>query len=294
LPNLAALSDAQVAAIRRFVRDGGCLLATGMSSLCDEMGRVRADLALADLFGASVPAGHSWRDPVQRAAQARQWSQTYLRLPRDSAARHETLRGFTGTDILAFGGTLEPLDLPTPGAMALSFVPVLPLSPPEDVWMRQSDTRIPGLVCGERPGGGRVAYLPADLDRRFARDQLPDHGDLLASLTRWCLRDDVPIQVEAPGLLDCRLYRTRSGAQVLHIVNLNNPNTWRTPVQELVPTGPVRVRVKQPLRKQAVIARSLVHAGELVQASTGPWHQFDVPMIVDHEVVVIGPRGAPG
>ena len=32
---------------------------------------------------------------------------------------------------------------------------------------------------------GRIAYLPADLDRRYARDNLPDHGDLLANLVRW-------------------------------------------------------------------------------------------------------------
>jgi hypothetical protein len=27
--------------------------------------------------------------------------------------------------------------------------------------------------------------MPADLDRRFGRDNLPDHGDLLANLVRW-------------------------------------------------------------------------------------------------------------
>ena len=291
LPNLAALSDAQVAAIRRFVKGGGGLLATGMSTLCDQAGRTRTDFALADLFGASVPAAHSWRDPARRTAQARDWSQTYLRLARTRTARHETLRGFGDTDILAFGGTLEPLDVATPEAMALSFIPALPLSPPEDVWMRQAETPIPGLICHEQPHGARIAYLPADLDRRFARDQLPDHGDLLAALTRWCLRGDVPIEVVAPGLIDCRLFRTRGGDQVLHLVNLNNANTWRTPVQEIVPTGPVRGRVKQPLLDTTVTARALVHEGELVQSRTGEWQQFDLPSIGAHEVVVIGPRG---
>jgi hypothetical protein len=287
LPNLAALADTQVTAIRQFVKNGGSLLATGMSSLCDEAGRVRADFALADLFGAGVPHDHSWRDPARRLAQARGWSQTYLRLPGDPGARPEFLHGFADTDILAFGGTLEPLDVRAPDAMALSFVPALPLSPPEDVWMRQAQTGIPGLICSlHGDARARIAYLPADIDRRFARDQLPDHGDLLAALARWCLRAELPIEISAPGLIDCRLYRCRSGEHVLHLVNLNNPNTWRTPVQEIVPTGPVRVRLNRSLARGRVNVRALVSEQVLAARATGGWHEVDVARIADHEVLV--------
>jgi hypothetical protein len=285
LPNLAALSDTQVAAIQRFVAGGGSLLATGASSLCDEDGKSRADLALAEILGAGVPESHAWRDPAHRATQAREWSQSYLRMPRQEAARHEALRGFAGTDILAFGGALEPLRVTRPGDVALSFVPPVPLSPPEDVWMRQPETRIPGLICSQRPGGARIAYLPADIDRRYARDQIPDHAALLAALVRWCLRSEVPLEVDGPGLIDCRLFRSPAG-HVLHLVNLNNANAWRTPVHELVPVGPVRVRVRVPARKAAVIARPLVREVKLVQAVRGPWHEVEIPTIADHEVVV--------
>lgn len=282
LPNLAALSEAQVAGIRRFVEQGGALLATGMSSLLDESGRARNDLALGELFGASVPAGHSWRDPAARAARAREWSQTYLRLPRNSARRHEALRGFADTDVLAFGGTLEPLTLASPQDVALSFVPALPVSPPEDVWMRTPHTDIPGLVCAER-GGARIAWLPADIDRRFARDQLPDHGDLLASLARWCLRGDVPVELTAPGLVDCRPWRTRAGDVVVHLLNLNNPNAWRTPVQEFVPVGPVRLRLRAagPMNATALVGES-----RLTAKRRGDWIEVEIPGIADHEVIV--------
>jgi len=53
LPNLGALADAQVAAIRRFVERGGALIATGQTSLFDEWGDARPDFALGDLFGVS-------------------------------------------------------------------------------------------------------------------------------------------------------------------------------------------------------------------------------------------------
>jgi hypothetical protein len=53
LPGSAALSDAQVAAVRAFVKAGGGLVASSEASLCDEIGRPRKDFALADLFGVS-------------------------------------------------------------------------------------------------------------------------------------------------------------------------------------------------------------------------------------------------
>src|SRR5262249_27058759 len=51
LPGSAALSDAQVRAVRAFIEAGGGLVATGEASLCDELGRPRKDFALADVFG---------------------------------------------------------------------------------------------------------------------------------------------------------------------------------------------------------------------------------------------------
>jgi hypothetical protein len=58
LPNIGALSEAQCAAIRRFVERGGGLLATGESSLYDEAGERRDDFALADLFGVHATGAH--------------------------------------------------------------------------------------------------------------------------------------------------------------------------------------------------------------------------------------------
>ena len=57
LPNLATMTDEQVAAVKRFVAKGGNLVATGDTSLHDAFGDVRPDYALADLFGAHWIAG---------------------------------------------------------------------------------------------------------------------------------------------------------------------------------------------------------------------------------------------
>ncbi len=59
LPDQAAMSDAEIEAVRRFVHAGGHLLATGDTSRLDERGRRRDESGLADVFGArtTVEAG---------------------------------------------------------------------------------------------------------------------------------------------------------------------------------------------------------------------------------------------
>jgi hypothetical protein len=147
--------------------------------------------------------------------------------------------------------------------------------------MRQPKTDIPGLVLK-----GKVAYLPADLDRRFFRDNLPDHGNLLANLVRWAAGGNLPLTVEGPGLIDCHLYR-QEGRLILHLVNLTSAATWRAPLDELIPVGPLRVRVRLPRDARPSAARFLVSTTRPRLTLTPGWAAFELPAILDHEVVVI-------
>ncbi len=62
LPGIEALSDGEAEAIRAWVAAGGQLLATGLTSACDALGRPRAQFALADLFGVGLERVREW-DP---------------------------------------------------------------------------------------------------------------------------------------------------------------------------------------------------------------------------------------
>ena len=78
LANAAALSAAQVNAVREYVRGGGGLVATAETSLCDELGRPRGDFALAEVLGASYRVGHEPRSrgpPWTRTSPSR-WTRT--------------------------------------------------------------------------------------------------------------------------------------------------------------------------------------------------------------------------
>ena len=78
--------------------------------------------------------------------------------------------------------------------------------------------------------------MPADIDRRFGQDNLPDHGNLLKNLIRWAAKDNIPLSVEGTGMIDCQLYR-QPGRLVIHLVNLTNSATWRQPIHELITVG---------------------------------------------------------
>jgi len=303
LPNLGAMSDAQVASVRRFVERSGGLIATGESSLYNEWGDAHADFALADLFGAHVAEARRTANDAKRRKAAGDTVHSYLRLipegrahvdgpqtgsePAVKGDRHEVLRGFEETDLLPFGGALEPLRVDSGAQVLATFVPAFPIYPPETAWMREPKTDVPGLILNTTASRGRVAFLPADLDRRFSRDNLPDHGDILANLIRWVSRGDVPLAVEGAGLIDCHLYH-QSGRLILHLVNLTSAGTWRQPVDELISVGPLQVRVKLPADVRGKRAQFLVAGRTVTVGITAGWSRIEVKSILDHEVIVLG------
>jgi hypothetical protein len=307
LPNAGGLSDSQCAAVRRFVDRGGSLFATGASSLYDEWGDARPDFALGDLFRAHVtgPRPRSGSQPGDRRSgggRSAPVSHTYLRLtpelrakvdgpkagdePAATGERHVVLRGFEETDIVPYGGTLHELRVDPNAIIPLTYVPPSPTYPPETAWMRQPKTDIPALVLSER-GKSRIAFMPADLDRRYAREHLPDHADLLANIVRWASGGNIPLHIEGPGLIDCHLYK-QPGRMILHVVNLTSAGTWRAPVEELIPVGPLTVRVKLPPGVAGRTARLLVSNQSTSVAVNQGMAVFRVNSILDHELAVIG------
>ena len=303
LPNVGTLTDAQIAGVRAFAGRGGGIVASGATSLFDQWGDPRPDLALGDLFGVGLPADHPLRAAASRRQLAAENTQTYLRLtpelraqvdgphaagePPATGTRHAVLKGFDDTDILPFGGSLAAIEVASSARVLATFVPARPAFPPEAVWSRKTTTNLPGLIVNEPAGAGRVVYLAADLDRRFARDNISDTANLLANIVRWAANDDIPLSIEGPGLLDCHVYR-QPGRLVLHLVNLTNEGTWRGPIDELIPVGPIRVAVRLPEGVRGRSVQLLVSPRKPVLRSSGGWARVELDSIVDHEVVVIG------
>ena len=276
LPDIAAMSEGQCEAVRRFVAGGGALIATGATSLYDESGVARADFGLADLFGA-----HLMGSTVAMKAAALQSAHTYLRITPELRDRVVDA-SFEGTEIVPFGGGLFPLRVDAGAVVPLTFIPAFPILPPETSWMRTPKTDIPGLVVK-----GKVAFLAADLDRRYARDPLPDYANLLAGLVRRAAAGEIPFELKGPGLFDCNLY-TQEGRVIVHLVNLTAMG--RMPVDELIPVGPLHVGVRLPQGVRGRTVKALVGSG-LANRGLAPvvargWARVEIAPVLDHQVLV--------
>ena len=298
LPNLGVMTHSQVDAVRRFVMNGGGLISTGESSLYNEWGDRLSDYALADIIGAHKVSA-SQADLRKEAGDT---LHTYLRLlpemrsnhdgpktdlkPQPGAERHPILKGFDETDIISFGGVLDQLKINSSAQVLMTYVPQFPVYPPETAWMREPVTDIPGLIINTLPGSGRIVFLPADIDRQYSRYNLPDHGNLLANIIRWSAKDNILLSVECQGLIDCNIYQ-QPGNLIIHLGNLTSAGTWRQPVDEYIPVGPVCVKVKLPDGVSGNKIRLLVGEREISVSTDKSWATFTVPSISDHELVVI-------
>jgi len=271
LPNVVSLSDAQCAQLRAFVENGGGLVATHETSLCDERGRRRDDFGLAGLFGASF-AGNV----IERQQNA------YLDIEDHS---HPLLAGLEDAGRMIHGVKRVEIRA-TPGLRApLMTVPTYPDLPMEEVYQRETKTDIPGVLA-HSAGAGRVVYFPWDIDRTFWEIMSPDHGIVLANAVRWVANEAQPLQVEGPGVLDVALWKQQSSVTG-HLVNLSNPMMLKGPFREILPVGPQKVLLRLPEGAKARGVRFLVSEATPRWRQSGAWIETTTPPIALHEVVAV-------
>lgn len=274
LPNIACLSDAQCANLKSYVARGGSLVATHETSLCDETGARRANFGLADLFG--VSAAGPVEGPMINA---------YLRVQHETG--HPILSGFADTDRLINGSFRVPVAADVAFSdPPLTFVPSYPYTPIEDVFPRADHTGIGELYARETASGGRVVYLPSDIDRTFWSVMAPDHGQLLKNIVAWAASEEAPVVVTGQGVLDVTAWQQK-GSLTVHLVNLSNPMLMKGYFREFFPVGEQQVRVQLPPSAR-VKKVQLLAAGQ-----TPNYYEADgflhvtVPTVVDHEVVAV-------
>jgi hypothetical protein len=276
LADAAALSDAQCTAIADYVKRGGSVVATFATSLCDERGRRRDRLGLGDLFGVSFAGKID--GPMQNS---------YLSLDADTATgkRHPVLDGLEDAPRIINGvfrlQVTPTAQFPSP----VTLIPTYPDLPMEDVYPRVAHTDTRELYLREM-GKSRVAYIPWDINRTFWEVMSVDHGRLFRNVVTWALNEPPPVEVSGPGLIDVTAWRQRNSMTV-HLVNLTNPMMMKRPLREVIPIGPLTVRVRLPEGARAGKVQ-LLTAGTSprVDAAAGTL-TVTVPSVEVHEVVAI-------
>ena len=89
-------------------------------------------------------------------------------------------------------------------------------------------------------------------------------------------------------MIDCELYQ-QADRLILHLLNLTSAATWRAPIHELIPIGPlqIKLRISDPGHSRTV--RTLVSRPDQPLAAQDRRRVdcFELQSVLDHEVVVI-------
>jgi hypothetical protein len=263
LANAAALSDAQVAAVRQYVQAGGGIVITGESSLFDELGRPRHDFALADLIGASYkgrPKAPEKRPELDTnfaiTVDENYWKQrsglARLNWTDHALVRDDHLTKLVPTKSVAFRGPMvwvsEPKDA---DSVAWRMTP--------DGW---DQAPLAGAIC-RRVGKGRVVYLACGIDAALWSYAYPYQRRLVARAMQWAAGEPPPISVTAPMCVHATYWtqHTKVGRRfVIHLFNDVNTTAGHglpaadVPLrEEVVPIGGIRMRFDRDVPKQVHI-----------------------------------------
>ena len=220
LPNVACLSDRAAEVVRRFVKNGGGLIATFETSLYDEKFQKRSNFALNDLFKAKYLATHTVSqrvenlnllleanhpvvdDPIVRSKQNTSWL-----IPGKPPEKGTIALVASAAKVAALDG----------GKVLATYNVNLP---PEEAKHRQ-----PAIIASEY-GKGRVVYFPASVDKALFFYPDAYQRQLLANAARWVARDTLPaVEVTGPLILTTTFRRQVSERRtIVHL--LNQASSW--------------------------------------------------------------------
>lgn len=275
LPNIAALSDHQCQQIQDFVDRGGSVVATFETSLYDEHGDKREDFGLKSVF--QVSTNGTVEGPMKNS---------YLQLKADdSGAYHPILEGLEHANRIINGiyrlETSPLSDFPEP----VTLIPSYPDLPMEHVYPRTGETHQREVYLRGQ-GNSRIAFIPWDIDRTFWDILASDHGRLLANIVRWAAKDELPVRVEGPGVVDVSSW-LQEDSMTVHLVNLTNPMMLKGPYRELIPLSTQKVSIQMPDGKELRSVKLLkVNKTVELEVKDGIVH-LEVPTVLDHEIIAI-------
>jgi len=245
VPNAACLSDAQCAMLRNYAQSGGTLLATHLTSVADEFGRLRSDFGLADLFGASFvePAPIEYPDLYLKPADGGL-------IPQDP----QVMR------VRAASGTVRAT-----------------------TWDRGNLRDLGPAVVTNEVGKGRCIYIASGLEAIYQETRMEQVRSYLASLLLPPLQAEQRYKMEfIPGVTP-HLMASRE-CIVLHLLaDVGDKDHLSKARERFFPVEDVHVSLRVPGNIKAVTLMRSGTAAEF--ARDGEWINVTVPRVLVYEAI---------
>jgi hypothetical protein len=226
LPNAASVDDRQADAVRKFVNNGGGLIASLDASLCDEFGTPRPRLALGDVLGvehrgvaATVAGKEKLDENFTRTLPADYWLKRkgvweFKRIAGlNSFLESQKLSELIGRAAVTFKGPLSRIEL-CPGSKVVATVRAKGDSKSDD----------PAIVTNVY-GKGRVVYFAAGIDAAYYLNSYPYHRFILGQAIEWAANSLPPVMVSAPMCVHAVTVRQSKEGERLIVHLFNDVNT---------------------------------------------------------------------
>ncbi|MBE6928693.1 MAG: hypothetical protein E7463_00300 [Ruminococcaceae bacterium] len=226
LPDAYVLEDAEIAALRAYVENGGTLYASGRCAICDNLGGKDPAGRLRDVLGVTITGETSEK-------------LTYIR-PEDGT---DILPGYTASHPLScrsFQTLVEAsADTKVLGRLTLPWV-----HPEDTTKFASAISNPPGRhmdnpsLCIHPYGKGTVIYSAAPIENLTGRD----HSALFARILHRLTGEDLAFTSDAPHPVEIVVYRQKESGN--YVINLTNS---LLPVLTL-PDITLRVRIPEPIK----------------------------------------------
>lgn len=230
LPNVRCMSEKELDVLKSYVRDGGNLIATYATSLCDAGGKERAEFGLSELFGVHY-AG--------KKENTRKDNYQYI-----FDKKHPIVEPDSSKTELLFNAGHTALTKPgNKTKIICTWVPTIQNQPPDKSWVSEFSTEFPTIV-ENKYGKGKVFYFANQPDLLSYETGHPDPRNLLERTIRYLAGPDIPLETNAPSSVHIGLTESiiKRGQYNLTLVNTTS-GSFR-PIRELVPVHDIRIRLR--------------------------------------------------
>jgi Beta-galactosidase trimerisation domain/Hypothetical glycosyl hydrolase 6 len=248
-PNVACLSDSQCLMLVDYVRGGGALLATQMTSVADEYGRMRKNFGLAEVFGAEL----SEPEPVEIP-------DLYLKLPSGEEIPQDP-------QVLRFranGGTVlaETLD--------------------------RGHRRTLGPAITQRIfGKGSAIYIGSSLEAVYEETRMKSLRVFFNSLVSPWLSAKRSYEIEYQSGVMPHFMASRDVLLLHLLADTGNKNKHLRSREEFLPVANIKVRIRIP-QQRSVRSASLLYSGQTLPSTIRDgWLEVAVPQVWIHEAVKV-------
>jgi len=176
LPNVSCMGEEEEKAVKSFVENGGGLITSYRTSLCDEKGKVQPEMKLTDVLGASYLGQEKTVFGFD----------SYMKIKEI----HPITQHLTESALIPSTGT--QLAVKTMGeARGLA---TLLEEPRVHYTPLGEDTEIPTIIVNQY-SRGRVVYFPGPIGDRYLKFGVHDHRRFISEAVRWAANAEPPIKV---------------------------------------------------------------------------------------------------